>query len=261
MVRRTRAASFFGGAYVFPGGRVDAADQDAGLIARCDGVETVAARLPDLSAAEAAAYAVAALRELFEEAGVLVARDAQGRPVRTDTDRARERFDAHRLALCGGQQNLGAMLEAEGLRLALDHLQPFAHWITPVNEPKRFDTRFFVARMPDGQQPMHDAGETTDTQWVAPGEALERFARDEIVLAPPTWSTLHDLARLKGADAMLAWAATQPMPAIEPRPHEQDGRKVLLLPGDPLNPADWAPPIDHTRFVLDHTGRWRAENA
>jgi 8-oxo-dGTP pyrophosphatase MutT (NUDIX family) len=261
MVRRTRATSFFGGAYVFPGGRVDAADRLADE-SWCDGIEALHAKFPDLAREEATGYATAAARELFEEAGVLLARGADGQIVRTDDAAAQARYDAHRHAIHCGERTLRDVLAAERLRLALDRFVPFAHWITPVNEPKRFDTRFFLARMPAGQRPMHDAGETTDSLWIGAAEALERFRRDEIVLAPPTWGTLRDLARFATVEETVAWGARARMTAIQPRPYEEAGRRMLLLPGDPLNPEPCrGEPPDETRFVLDSTGRWRAGRA
>lgn len=259
MVRRAQGQSFFGGAYVFPGGRVDAADRadEAGLW--CDGVEAARDRFPALAAGEALAYHVAAVRELFEEAGVLLARGPDGGTVRVGSAEVQARYDAHRHAVHAGKATLRDVIEAERLRLALDLLLPFAHWITPTSEPKRFDARFFVARMPEGQRPMHDAGETTEAVWVAATEALARCARDEIVLAPPTWRTLWDLARQADVDAIFAWASRQTIGPIQPMPHEEAGRQMLLLPGDPLNPAPFpGEAAPETRFILDDKGRWRA---
>ena len=148
LVRRNDSIAFMGGAHVFPGGRVDPADRiDVETMA--DGAESAAARMPDLSADDAIAHHVAALRELFEEAGVLLARN-KGRLITIEAD-SPNRFPAHRHNLLGKAVAFPAIVRTEGLRLALDELIYFAHWVTPDIEIKRFDTRFFIARAPEGQ--------------------------------------------------------------------------------------------------------------
>ncbi|HVC19360.1 MAG TPA: NUDIX hydrolase [Vicinamibacterales bacterium] len=263
MVRRTRGASFFGGAFVFPGGRVDPADGAPDADRWCDGVETARAHFPDLADRpdEAIGYHLAALRELFEEAGILLARDRNGQIVTTGDPATGVRFDEHRHALHSGERTLRDIVEAEGLRPALQALHPLAHWVTPINEPKRFDTRFFLARMPEGQTPLHDSLETTESRWMTAAEALERYQRDELVLAPPTWRTLWDLAGFESTEAILAWSRAQTIVQMQPHPYEEDGTKMLLLPGDPRypGPRPGAPPPE-TRFVFDR-GRWRATRA
>ena len=260
MVRRTRGTSFFGGAFVFPGGRVDQADHVTDADEWCDGADMARVHFADLAAEPdtAIAYHLAAMRELFEEAGVLLARDRTGQFIVTSDPATQLRFDDHRHALHDGERSLRAIVDAEGLRLALHVLRPLAHWVTPVVEPKRFDARFFLACMPDGQVPLHDSLETTESRWMTAAEALEHCRRDEIVLAPPTWCTLRDLSQFDSVAAMLDWLRTQTIVRMEPMPYEADGRKMLLLPGDPLHPepARGDSPAE-TRFVLDR-GRWRA---
>ncbi|MDE3156363.1 MAG: NUDIX domain-containing protein [Acidobacteriota bacterium] len=260
MVRRTRGTSFFGGAFVFPGGRVDEADRATDADEWCDGADMARTHFADLVNRPdvGVSYHVAAMRELFEEAGVLLARDRTGQFIVTTDPATRVRFDEHRHALHSGGRSLRSIVDAEGLRLALHALRPLSHWVTPVIEPKRFDTRFFVACMPDGQVPLHDSLETTESRWMTAAGALDLCRRDEIVLAPPTWRTLQDLSRFDSIAAILDWLPRQPIVRMQPMPYDIDGRKMLLLPGDPLNPEPYpgdSPP--ETRFVLDE-GRWRA---
>lgn len=260
LVRRHQRASFMAGAYVFPGGRVDQADRGAEE-AWCDGLDAARAHWPDLDPAEAVAYHVAALRELFEEAGVLLARDRTGRLVAEGADAVTPRLTASRRAIHAGGTNLRAVMLGEGLRLALDALLPLAHWVTPAFEAKRFDARFFVTRVPDGQSARHDAAETIDSAWMTAAVALERCRLGEIALPPPTWSTLADLARFGSLDAVLASTEHRAIVRREPQYVEEDGVAMLVLPGDPFYPAPAAERITavhaETRFILEER-RWRA---
>jgi 8-oxo-dGTP pyrophosphatase MutT (NUDIX family) len=260
MVRRHEGTAFMGGAYVFPGGRVDERDRD--VSARwCDGVREAASHLPDLEPAEAVSYHVAAARELFEEAGVLVARSAGGPFIALTEAEARQRFKRYRADLHAGAESLASILERERLRLALDALVPFAHWVTPPVDVRRFDTRFFVTRVPSDQAPAHDDRETIESAWMTAADALARCRRDEIALPPPTWTTLRELEPFSSVDEAIAWARKRRIERREPKFLERGGIKMLLLPGDPLNGERSleAPPRE-TRFILS-TGRWRAEAA
>jgi len=251
------------GAYVFPGGRVDD-DDDAADDSWCDGLEAARAHWPDLEPAVAAAYHVAAMRELFEEAGVLVARDATGRFVAESADERTARLTASRAGIHEGRTTLRAVVTRERLRLALDALLPLAHWVTPAVEAKRFDARFFVTRVPGGQRARHDAAETIHGAWMTAADALGRGRRGEISLPPPTWSTLTDLARFDSVDAVLGSTRDRVIHRREPRFVEEHGRQMLVLPGDPLYPAPEAERLTavhaETRFVLDGT-HWRAARA
>ena len=122
-------------------------------------------------------------------------------------------------------------------------------------ELKRFDARFFVARAPEGQTPTHDDGETTDSAWFDPADAIDRCRRGEIALPPPTWTTLDALARFTSIDDALAWAGSTPVPRIQPVFLEDDGQRTVCFPGDPLYPAVEGFSATHTRFVFDND-RW-----
>ena len=171
MVRR-HAGTAFRGAHVFPGGRVDASDGQADS-SWCDGIDHAQRQLADLTVPDAVSFHVAAVRELFEEAGVLLARRPAGGYVALADADAQHRFAGYRGAVHGGGRTLCSIAEDESLRIALDALLLFSHWVTPPLpiEGRRFDTRFFMTRVPPGQVPAHDDRETTDGVWVTPREA------------------------------------------------------------------------------------------
>lgn len=247
LVRRNDRMAFMGGAYVFPGGRVDDSDAPPPADA-CDGLDA-ASRCRDLAPAEEARYRVAAIRELLEEAGVLLAR-RHGTMVDLATAAAVR-------ASLPGPSSFTAHVVAHGLRLALDAVVPFAHWVTPEVETRRFDTRFLMARMPAGQEASHDEGETTALEWLPPAAAVARAVQGGILLPPPTWSTLSRLTRFGSVDEALHWASTTPIVRIEPRFSREGGVTTLMLPGGPAYPlAPGLEPLEHTRFVLAE-GVWR----
>lgn len=238
------------GAHVFPGGRVDDGDALDFPETACDGLQTIPA-FPDLTRAQELPYRVAALRELVEEAGVLIARRGDGRPVTSDV------ASVIRDALAGGG-SLPVLIAEHGLRLALDAAVPFAHWVTPDIEPRRYDTRFFLAQMPDGQDARHDAGETTELRWIAAAAAVALAERGDILLPPPTWTTLRQMAKWRSVDEMFAWAASTTIVRVQPRLQRDEQQTILTLPGDPLMPAlpGWDIPED-TRFVLQEGRGWK----
>ncbi len=249
LVRRHADTAFMGGAHVFPGGRVDRGDRD-GNASWCDGVDHAVAQLPEIDHVEAIAYHVAAARELFEEAGVLLANTG-----------TREQFATDRADLHGGRATLRGIVEREGLRLALDALILVAHWVTPPIDTRQFDTRFFVTRVPPDQTPIHDDTETTHSTWLTPSAAIAAATSGAIVLPPPTWTTLRELEPFSTVDAALQWARTRRIARRQPKLVEHDGRRMLLIPGDPLYPESVDPePPRETRFVSVEK-RWRAERA
>lgn len=249
LVRRSDRVAFMAGAYVFPGGRVDDGDDAAP-----EAAPEESSRFEDLDAAAERRHRVAALRELLEEAGVLLASTADA------GDGTRGHADAAlaarvRAALQSGAGFTAAVHDA-GLHLSLEALVPFAHWVTPEIEIRRFDTRFYLARMPDGQDAAHDDGEMTALEWVTPAGALARCAAGTMRLPPPTWTTLTQLARFTTLDAAAAWARSCPIPRLQPRLFEEAGGRMVVLPGDPLWPAEIDPPFAATRFVLHPDLGW-----
>ncbi len=235
MVQRNLAAEFVAGAYVFPGGSVDPEDREPDAEALCAG-------LTDAEASErlgvergGLALWVAALRESFEEAGLLLATGPVGDGDLLDLSElaVAERFRRHRLDLNGGRRSFLEVCRDEGLTLAVDRVHYVSHWITPEAAPKRFDTRFFVAFPPPGQEAVHDDGETIGSEWVRPADALERHARGEIDLMPPTIANLEAIGRHGSADAVVRWAAAvEEVPTILPIVRVEDGALLLLRPGD-----------------------------
>jgi 8-oxo-dGTP pyrophosphatase MutT (NUDIX family) len=250
MVRRNRSIAFMGGAYVFPGGRLDPGDAVATPAARAgvDGLDAVT-RCRDLTRDDEAAYRVAAIRELLEEAGLLLARRRGVLVAGADAARLR--------ALVPGDARFVPLVAAQGLQLALDAVMPFAHWVTPPVEIRRFDTRFLMARLPPGQAASHDDGETTALEWMRPDDAVSRALAGDILLPPPTWTTLRRLARFASVDEAWAWAATTPIVRIEPGFSRDGDVTTLMLPGDPTYPLPpGLEPIAETRFALVD-GAWR----
>ena len=204
LVQRHGLSDVLGGAYVFPGGKVDRADADDEVHALLDRAPPeLKASLgePDLAEAEAAALFVAALRESFEECGVLFASGATAGLARTARNLMRE------------GRSFDETVAQLRLTLAAGELVPWSRWITPAIGGvvrKRFDTRFFLARVPHGQDPRHDERETTHSVWLAPREALRRYWAREIELAPPQIMSLAHLARHAGAASAIAEAASRP---------------------------------------------------
>jgi 8-oxo-dGTP pyrophosphatase MutT (NUDIX family) len=150
------------------------------------------------------------------------------------------------------------LFEEAGVRVRPEDLIPIAHWVTPQSEPRRYDTRFFLTHMPPAQEARHDDAETTELSWLTPAEAIDRCLRGEIMLPPPTWTTLKRMQRHVTLDELFTWArSVATAPAVEPHLVKEAEQTVLTLPGDPSYPTidGWEVPED-TRFVL-RDGRWR----
>lgn len=228
MMKRSSQSFVMGGAYVFPGGKLDRTDAAWG--ARLDRpMEELHALLgePELPPAEAAALYVAAIRELFEEAGLLLA----------DVEPAQA---AAAWAALRQGRSFDEVLAPLGLRLAAGGLQPFSRWITPTLSSlnrRRFDTRFFLATVPPGQDPAHDDHEATHSAWLSPREALRRYWAGEIEMAPPQLLSLSHLARHRSVASALAAARQRKPPCIQPQPQDVDGTRMICYPGDAEHPV------------------------
>lgn len=255
LVRRHDNVAFMGGAHVFPGGSVDRADHLDHPEQVGDGAPTAISRLADVPADAAVAFHVAAIRELFEEAGVLLAR-RDGALICLAPDTASEMLVSRR-QLASGEITIAALASRQSIRLALDAVVYFAHWVTPEIEGRRFDTRFFLAAAPPNQDATHDAGETTHGQWMTPSDAIARCRRGEIALPPPTWTTLRWLERFDSVDAAIAWARGRVVPRVQPVMLQRGDTRLVLLPGDPECPPVAGFHAEECRFVLED-GRWRA---
>ncbi|MGK3993853.1 NUDIX hydrolase [Sorangium sp. So ce1024] len=247
-VRRHASSSFMGGAVVFPGGKVDARD---GAEVWRDRATEPPARAAVFATEEASARAlcVAACRETLEEGAILP----------TDAALSGDALDAVGRELAAGTP-LDAALERRGLKLALGALVPWARWITPLAEQRRFDARFFLLPLPRGQVGRHDGYETTMSFWAAPAAILARAERGEIFLAPPTSRTLELLSAAADVRSAVALAERQSLLPICPRFVPGDGAEppYLALPGDPSHETRERGVEGPTRYVL-RNGRFVAE--
>ena len=216
-VERSGKSSFLAGAIVFPGGALDPGDRDWSL----EVTPMTRGREWDRDDLRVEAFALAAVRETLEEAGILLARDVDGASV-----------DAMRRALLAGG-SLRQLMQDAGLAPSLAELHPFARWITPTAEKKRFDTAFFLAQAPPDQPGAHDDTETVASMWATPAALLERWARGDIAMVPPTHATLEWLAECATVDAALSRSASVSLAPICPELLTEDGVPALLLPGDP----------------------------
>jgi 8-oxo-dGTP pyrophosphatase MutT (NUDIX family) len=237
MLRRTFNAAFASGMFVFPGGKVDDVDGVDEIAELCDGLTDSHASALLGIASGGLAYWVACIRECFEEAGVLLARhESTGDVVRFDDDATAKRFEEERENIHDGSVALLDLCKREGLRLTTDDIHYVSHWITPMGEKRRFDTRFFIARAPQAQEPLHDDGETIESFWISPQEAIERAHEKDLMLMPPTKANIEFLLPYKTADEVLEAAAQVGMPqTILPKLKiDSDGRVVgIAMPGDP----------------------------
>jgi 8-oxo-dGTP pyrophosphatase MutT (NUDIX family) len=249
LVQRHAAMGFMGGMHVFPGGKVSPDDDSARMrtqIANCDHHARHCPWGDELAASDSLARAVAAVRETFEEAGVLLAE-------RESLAVARDRIPELRARLLAGEP-FDALLEEARLRLDLGALQPLSRWITPASERQRFDTTFYVARAPDGQRAEHDRMESIAGAWFAPEDAAAASREGRIRLAPPTALTLESLAAAASVDAALALAACRPPPTVLPILCTVNSEVVILYPGDPEHPVAAPAFAGPTRRVLRRRG-------
>lgn len=229
LVRRHRRSGFAADAWVFPGGVVDASDRSGDVADYLDGppAEWWAMRMEISDAAEAAGYVAAAIREAFEETGILLAR--RDGDITQPTNLAHA-LEVSRRALLNDVLTLRDVAVSNGLRLSGDELIYLAHWITPLPEPRRYDTRFFAARAPAGAEcVVHDA-EMTDHAWLRPAAAVERFQAGEIKLLPPTVHTLLHLAGYRSWDEMRDALRDAPVRAITPRMERRPDGVAIVVP-------------------------------
>jgi 8-oxo-dGTP pyrophosphatase MutT (NUDIX family) len=205
LIRRARDMRFLGGYYAFPGGKVDLADRSGEALARTCGISPEAAARAIGDPADevpAAAYWVAAVREVFEETGMLLARDASGRPVPVGAPEVTVRLEDHRRALVRGERSFTAVLATEGWAADLAPLRYLAHFVTPPASPIRFSARFFLCPVPAGQGPRLIAEAASEGFWVDPAEAHRRFRAGEWPMAEPAEYGTQYLAQFESCDAV-----------------------------------------------------------
>jgi 8-oxo-dGTP pyrophosphatase MutT (NUDIX family) len=232
-VLRHTKSSFLGGAVVFPGGKVETADGDD---AWADHITTPHPRCTVFAteAVPARALCVAACREMLEEGGILPA-DAP--------------FDAAEIDAIRAEPSLAAALAGRGRKLSLGALVPWARWITPEAESRRYDTRFFLLELPPGQVGRHDDHETTMSFWARPADVLDRFTKGELFLAPPTTRTLELLADARSYRQAVSIADEQALEPVCPT-FVMGDPPFLALPGDPAHEVRERRVSGPTRFVL-----------
>ncbi len=229
MLQRHSNSAVLGGAYVFPGGKLDAADAELDPERHLDQPRDLLHRQlaePELDAARACGLYVAALREAFEESGILFAHGPDGQA--PDAVRAGERLRAG--------ANFADVLREMSLQLTTRFLVPWSRWITPKLasvSSQRFDTRFFVAAVPAGQDAVHDNVETTHSTWLHPRQALEDYWEHRIELAPPQIMSLVQLLRHDTVQAVLDDTRQRAPATIQPEPFDDNGVRTICYPGDP----------------------------
>jgi len=266
LMRRHQRQTFMGGAFVFPGGRLDDADMADDLLPCLDapppGVN-VLLQEPSLPVARARGLFVAAVRETFEESGILLANGRDGLPLDAAGPAAAVRRSACRGGLRSRSLSLAEIARYEKFHYALDRLTPYSRWITPAVEPRRFDARFFLARLPAGQTALQDHSEMTECQWLTPGEALALHGEGMIVLMPPTLRTVEELAAFATADALFAAAMHRRIEPVLPEAFAEGNVYGVLLPNDPAyslpGRKDPAPGVP-SRIVMDG-GIWKTRAA
>ncbi len=230
MMRRHGNSNVLGGVHVFPGGKMDGADGEVAQDLFDQPLKHLLQSLQqaDLDAKTAASLYVTALRETFEECGLLLC------------DRVAPEVLLQARVLLGAGQSFMGVLQQLGLPLQTRHLAPWSRWITPrvaSMTHKRFDTRFFVAQAPQGQEALHDDHEATETLWLRPAQALRQYWDNQIEMAPPQILTLSQLTHFADVAAVLAAARSRSPALIEPSPFDQDGQRVICYPGDPRHPV------------------------
>ncbi len=222
MMVRHHQIEFNSGALVFPGGSIDKNDKEIAanpaLYSGGEGLDETAL-----------GFRIAAIRETFEESGILLARQLGSR-VLIDPGRAGEIEAGYRTALCEGKTTFLNVLAENKLWLALDELVPYAHWITPEGMPKRFDTWFFLAAAPPDQLGAHDGKESTDSIWVSPREALEGGESGRFKLPFPTTRNLIKLGKQASVAAALRDARDKPIVTVMPVMTRHNGGRQLVIP-------------------------------
>jgi len=229
MLERHLDSDFAGGAYVFPGGTLDDADLDPALADLVDGWEPLVDDMREPDPDHGRALIVCAIRETFEEAGVLLARASDGRIVPLADEPG---WEERRRALAAGELTALELAKETGIRYAADHLRFWSRLVTPTYAHKRYDTRFFVALMPPGQSPLHDDVETTASRWVHPADAVAASREGGFTIIFPTRRTLEDVGAFLGADDLFASAIARPADPICPTIGILAGEVRVKLPGD-----------------------------
>ena len=257
ILKRSLKSLFMAGFYVCPGGGVDKRDGETEWHTLCEGVAGD-------DGDENFVFRIGGARELYEEAGVLLASYRSGGLVRTGDGAAGDRLRDYRALLQQRKITFRGIVEKENLLLRVGELHFFAHWITPVVRPIRFDTRFFICRCPPGQEATADGVETSAGLWLSPAEALKANAEGTIALSSPTLKTLEDMTPFGSVDEVIDSLHREEVPTILPVLADMGEEELVILPWDPdfarFESGDIPRPVDHgrpsepgditTRFIL-----------
>ena len=221
MVVRHQQIDAFSGALVFPGGKLEEADGDPRLVARCGGADKISA--------DELKFRVAGVREAFEECGILLARKPAQRAVvgAADLKGIEERW---RAKLAKDEASIVDLVEAEDLELATDLMTPFAHWITPTFAPRRFDTWFFLAEAPEDQIALHDGSESVDSVWIRPQNAIDEATAGRRTLVHATTKNLELLTEAVTVAEALLQTSQRKVVTVQPWVEERDGKRFLRIP-------------------------------
>ncbi len=272
LLKRHEKSSFMGGNYVYPGGRIDPEDHNLEICSHTRGVSPEDAGhilAAGLSPEESLACWTSAIRELFEEAGIILGCHRDGGLLSLRDSEEKKRYDRYRKEVQEGSMTLCQVAQREEILIALDQVHYYARWITPEARPQRFDTYFFIARHPDGQEATPDQKETTVGVWMTPGQALNENLTGQIALSPPTLRTIEDLSAYRALDDVFGSLKSRVIRPILPYLTKVSDETVILFPWDPeyerFKVGDIPKPVEHgnptgpthhsTRVVL-RNGRW-----
>jgi 8-oxo-dGTP pyrophosphatase MutT (NUDIX family) len=220
MVVRHHKIDAFSGALVFPGGKLDAADHDSRLATMCRNGPHIEPMMR--------AFHIAAIREAFEECGVLLARP-KGTQHLIDATRL-EALSSYRQALLNDEIDMAELCRTEQLELATDLLQHYAHWITPKTRPRIFDTHFFLAPAPAGQLALHDGSESLDSMWITPQRALDEAARGKLTVVFPTRMNLLKLSHCASLEQALDRARSAVVTTVQPQLETHEDGTIMTIP-------------------------------
>jgi 8-oxo-dGTP pyrophosphatase MutT (NUDIX family) len=272
LLKRHEKSSFMAGNFVYPGGGVDRQDGGPDVYGCCKGISPEEAHRilgSSLPPEEGLNYWVAGIRELFEEAGVLLAYDQKGNLLSSQNPAQRELMARYRSPVQDGKVTMLRMAQDEKLFFAVDQVHYYAHWITPEAYPQRFDTHFFLAHHPTGQEASHDEKEMTMGVWLSPQEALDRNSKGEMVLSPPTLKTVEDLSVFTSLDDLFDASRRKVIEPVLPILKKVSNQTFIVYPWDPEYPVfqqgEIPVPLDHgtprrpgdrSTRILFREGRW-----